>query len=125
MKRQVVSYARTRLGEVMRVKSHSWVQRALGRTGHSQTFYRPHRNAFWYSTPGPSSRSVVSPRFARQLDDLRDAWEHDHTDWDLLAEQRLGQTPRDHVVLAHLDECDCGRAHPTGYVCVSAWRDSL
>ncbi len=59
MKRTVVNYARTRLGEVITVRTHSWLQRAFGRKGHTQTFYRPHRGAFWYTTP-TSSASVAA-----------------------------------------------------------------
>lgn len=53
---------------------------------------------------------LLSPRHSRDLDELRDQWEHDH------------------AVLqpfAHFFECDCGRAHPVGWICNSPHRDQL
>ncbi len=129
MKRTVLKYARDGAGEVLIVRSHSWLWRYLGRKGHTQHFWRPARNAFWYTTPEAGPSSVVSPRFSRKLDDLRDGFEHDNGHLPIIMAEppprEAMSAPRDHVVLAQLDECDCGRAHPTGYICMSAWRDRL
>ncbi len=79
---------------------------------------------------GVSDREPVSAKLEAALNDLRDAWEHDHPEIGEYRQQaryaeRQMADPPPHVIPAQLEECDCGRAHPTGYVCVSAWRDSL
>jgi hypothetical protein len=113
MKVRAIDYSRNTVGEHLTVMLEpEWLGRLFGVKPRRQTYSRrigpSQYGNRWFTGGLPTPLSMQ-----QELTDLRDAWEHDNTDWDQLAEERLGRRQ-----LPELWECDCGRQHPAGAMCL-------
>jgi hypothetical protein len=118
MKRTVMDFRRTAAGEwLVTVLAPGFWGRLVGVQPRREVFWRQHRHSFWamvWTTPSfdhtPACGTVEDWRGDAKLQRALEAWEHD--------QPITFHSPS----MQELFECDCGRQHRDGYLCLQGDR---